>query len=130
ISSILYCSTLYTPEKINIKSYDDVIKLLCLYDTFDIKRPADASLLKEISRGVIPFKALRSRLKDFRAFVTKLGCHKRDILSGHTRALTVSYKSELLQLQSVSQFNFDEVMYEKDEEALFQFFADNDYQVT
>ncbi|WP_047690385.1 hypothetical protein [Vibrio sp. ZOR0018] len=130
MSSIIYCSTLYTPQEINIKSYDGIIKLLCLYDTFDIKRPADASLLKELSGGVIPFKALRSRLKDFRAFATKLGCHKKDILSGHTRAITVPYKSELLQLQSISQFNFDEVMYEKDEEALFQFFADNDYQAT
>ncbi|HCG8324453.1 TPA: hypothetical protein NJ543_002306 [Vibrio parahaemolyticus] len=130
MSSIIYCSTLYSPQKININSYDDVIKLLCIYDTFDIKRPADSSLIKELSHGVLPFSALRSRLKEFRAFATKLGCHKKDILSGHTRALTVGYKSELLQFQSGTNFNYDEVIYEQDEESLFSFFADNDNKAT
>ncbi|EGR1869870.1 hypothetical protein D3N24_20895 [Vibrio vulnificus] len=130
MSSVIYCSTLHSPEDVNVSSYDDVTKLLCLYDIYDIKRPADAMLLKELSNEVVPFKALKSRLKEFKSYATKQGYHKKDKLSGHTRALTVAYKSELLQLQAGGNFNYQEVVYEQDEESLFMFFADNEFAAT
>ncbi|WP_029796140.1 hypothetical protein [Vibrio parahaemolyticus] len=130
MSSIIYCSTLHSPEDVSVSSYDDVTKLLCLYDMYDIKRPADAMLLKELSNEVVPFKALKSRLKEFKLYATKQGYHKKDTLSGHTRALTVAYKSELLQLQAGGNFNYQEVVYEQDEESLFMFFADNEFAAT
>lgn len=130
LSSILYCSTFNSPKDVDISSYDDMTRLFCLYDTYDAKRPSDAILLKELSGDIMPFKGAKISFEEFRKAATKLGCHKKDVLAGHTRTITNAYKSHLLQLQSAAQFNFDEVMYEEDEESLFQFFADNDYQAT
>ena len=130
LTSILYCSTLYSPEDVTLSSYDDLTRLFCLYDTYDPKKPSDANTLKELSNNTMPFKGAKVAFNEFRKAASRLGYHKRDNLSGHTHAITNAYKSELLQRNTSTQFNFEEVMYEQDEEALFGFFADNDFQST
>ncbi|MCF4174493.1 hypothetical protein [Vibrio sp. McD22-P3] len=130
LASILYCSTLYSPKDVTVSSYDDLTRLFCLYDTYDSQKPCDAHTLKELSNNTMPFKGAKAAFNEFRTAASRLGCHKRESLSGHTHAITNAYRSELLQLNTATQFNLEEVMYEQDEEALFEFFADNDYQST
>ncbi|MFA0173406.1 hypothetical protein AB4424_25830, partial [Vibrio splendidus] len=118
--------TLHTQEDVTVSSYDDLTRLFCLYDTYDSQKPCDAHTLKELSNNTMPFKGAKAAFNEFRTAASRLGCHKRESLSGHTHAITNAYRSELLQLNTATQFNLEEVMYEQDEEALFEFFADND----
>ncbi|NOI26639.1 hypothetical protein F0243_26395 [Vibrio mediterranei] len=86
--------------------------------------------MKELSNDTKPFKLAKTAFETFRTAATKLGCHKKDSLTGHTHSVTRAYRAELLLLNSAIDFNFDEVIYEQDEQMLFEFFADNDYKAT
>lgn len=126
-ANLIYCSSLYSLDDISLDSYNEVVRILTLKDTLDLTNIADAALFKELTNDVFPMANLQSRLQELKTLITTLGGHKSGELAGHTKIIVTQFKSEIIELQSFEQFNFHEVVYEKDEQALFDYFSNNSY---
>ncbi|RQW62077.1 hypothetical protein [Vibrio viridaestus] len=128
--NLVYCSRLYSIEDVHINSYDSATKFVVLDKLLNRKKPSDALIYKALSNSVVPMPAISSRLLKLKALNTVLGCHKRDTLSGHSKTINDRLRSEILQLQSLDKFDYNEVIFEQDEKTLYQFFVNNDFSTT
>jgi hypothetical protein len=130
VHNLIYCSQLYSIKDVHVTSYDSVTKFAVLDKELDRKKPSEALIYKTLSDSVVPMPKIGSRLRKLKAINTFLGCHKKDTLGGHSKAISDRLRSEILQLQSLDKFDYNEVIFEQDEETLYQFFVKNYFSTT
>lgn len=130
INQLLYCSQLYSLSDLKIESLDSISQLNCLWKNLTPSKPAEAAILKTLSSSKSPFDGFRAATKAFKGFCSKeLKVFHADTLMARTREVTNKIRTQILALQSFDSFNYEEVIYEKDEKSLFEFFVDNNFSI-
>lgn len=125
---LLYCCQ--ASEPLSLKSFDEVTRLDILWNELSAQKQSELAILKQLTNSVKPFKGFSSGLASLKRICSgSLNFFHSDSLQSHTRKLSSKVKNEIRIALSPEKFDFDAILFEKDEQALFDFVTTNNLLV-
>ncbi|MCW8346011.1 hypothetical protein MD535_08320 [Vibrio sp. ZSDZ65] len=125
---LLYCGQV--TETLDLSSFDEVTRLSVLWKELNHKKQSHLAILKQLTDSVKPFEGFSSGLTNLKRICTgSLNFFHTDSLQSHSRKLTETVKNEIKVALSPCEFDFSAVLFDKDEQALFDFVVSNNVNV-